>query len=359
MALAVFHIQKGSSGSGGGLGNHIDRTEGFEHSFKSADPDKRKLNHEFIANDYCKLPLEKAVQKRIEDAYKGPRKVRKDAVKHINLILTGSHERMHEIFKDKELAKDWIRANSKFVAENYGKDNIVRFVLHMDEKTPHIHCVVVPITDKGGLSAKEVMGNRVNLQQMQNKYADAMKPFGLERGRTNPEIKHQDTKEFYKDMREELNARWQETLKHKGEIKMLEKEEKHLQATIGSLKTKDAIVNILQPKKKLKDTEGELKETLKRLADSERENKRLLQDKLDNNTVIQRLKNEVNKFKKALNDKSKDINDIKTKTANTVIEIVNNALVNNKLDARFDVYDGRIHIRHKDEKPKHDKGKSV
>ena len=41
------------------------------------------------------------------------------------------------------------------------KENIVRFTLHMDERTPHIHWVFVPITEDGRLSAKEILSRKI------------------------------------------------------------------------------------------------------------------------------------------------------------------------------------------------------
>ena len=41
-----------------------------------------------------------------------------------------------------------------------GEENITRFAVHLDEKTPHIHCVFVPITEDGRLSAGDWVGNR-------------------------------------------------------------------------------------------------------------------------------------------------------------------------------------------------------
>ncbi|GAA4310324.1 hypothetical protein GCM10023183_28130 [Nibribacter koreensis] len=51
--------------------------------------------------------------------------------------------------------KDWQQANFDFVAQEYGKAKMVRFTLHMYEKTPHIHAVVVPLTEDRRLSAKD------------------------------------------------------------------------------------------------------------------------------------------------------------------------------------------------------------
>ena len=198
MGFAVYHTQKGK-GSGAGLGSHIDRTEGESNSYKTADPSMKEMNVKFtLSNDYQKMSIPDAVKHRIENGKTKGRGVRKDAVKYISHILTGSHEDMKEIFKDKSKAENWIIENKKFMNKEFGKENIVRFDLHLDEKTPHIHCVSVPITSDGRLSAKEMIGDRIVLQQRQNSYAEAMGKFGLERGLRDTGVKHEDVKEYYK-----------------------------------------------------------------------------------------------------------------------------------------------------------------
>ena len=50
MAYAVYHMEKGNSSSGG-IGNHIDRTEGKEHSYLQADPARKHLNIHFDVHE--------------------------------------------------------------------------------------------------------------------------------------------------------------------------------------------------------------------------------------------------------------------------------------------------------------------
>lgn len=40
---------------------------------------------------------------------------------------------------------EWCKDNIEWLQDTFGKDNIVSAVLHLDEKTPHIHATVVPI----------------------------------------------------------------------------------------------------------------------------------------------------------------------------------------------------------------------
>ena len=190
---AVIHITKGS-GNGSALGNHIDRIEtldkngNLKNNFNNADPARKDLNREFAQEKFKQLSLAKAVSLRIAEGYKSVtksgelKKIAKDAVKLVEVNLTGSHERMKEIESTPGELQKWVQANYDFACEKYGKDNIIRFSLHRDETTPHIHCVVVPLTPDGRLSAKEVVGNRTDLKALQDNYALKMKPFGLERG---------------------------------------------------------------------------------------------------------------------------------------------------------------------------------
>ena len=199
---AVLHSTKGGRSSGG-LGNHIDRVEGMEHTYKHADPERKKFNVNFaVPEERQNMKLSDAINDRIKEGYNGKRKIRTDAVKFTTHVLTGSHEKMKEIFSDKEKAKEWINENYKFIAKEFGKENIVRFNLHLDEKTPHIHAVTVPLTSDGRLSAKESIGNKKKMQERQDRYAEAMKPFGLERGMKNTGIKHENAQEYYKRMKQ-------------------------------------------------------------------------------------------------------------------------------------------------------------
>ena len=40
----------------------------------------------------------------------------------------------------------------------------------MDEKTPHLHLVFVPLTEDNRLCAKEIIGNRANLTKWQDDF---------------------------------------------------------------------------------------------------------------------------------------------------------------------------------------------
>ena len=190
MGFAVFHPEKGT-GSGGGIGHHIDRTPGLEHTYPHADPARRTENINFsLQNGMHKLSIPEAIKKRIEEGYSGKKAIRKDAVKFLSLVMSGSHEDMKQLASNPKEFKAWQKANFDFVAREFGESNILRFTLHMDEKTPHIHAIVVPLTHDGRLSAKEIMGNKKTLSERQDRYAAQMEPYGLIRGVVGSKARH-------------------------------------------------------------------------------------------------------------------------------------------------------------------------
>ena len=282
MGYAVYHAEKGKISSGG-IGAHIDRAKGFEHTYRHADPKLAHLNRSFEINAHCSKLLHVAVADRIGEGYTGKKAIRKDAVRYQTHVLTGSHEDMHRIFSNPDTADAWIKANMQFMADEFGRDNIVRFVLHRDEKTPHLHVVTVPLTQDGRLSAKEIMGNRKAMQLRQDRYAQAMQAFGLQRGIRNTGIKHESAKEYY--------ARIEEAMKEVqgGEITLSkdflgrykEKDVVQLMETLKSLKIalKSQTDKGIQATKDIEQTSAKHEYQVQRLTD------RLQQVSLQRDTV--------------------------------------------------------------------------
>ncbi len=210
MGFAVLHIEKGTAGKAGGLGNHIDR----KINVPNADPERIHMNYTLVKDDgklklksvkeANKESLQSRINERVKQGYKGKRAIRKDAVTHLNIILTGSHEEMTKLAETSHLA-DWLKDNYAFVVNKYGKENVVDFTIHNDERTPHIHCVVVPLTSDGRLSAKEVMGDRNKMSDLQTEYAKAMQKYNLKRGIKGSKATHDSVREYYGRINERLD----------------------------------------------------------------------------------------------------------------------------------------------------------
>lgn len=177
-------------GSIGGKSDHNYR----QGHVPNADPERLHLNQEYVLN-YENLA--KAIQAQLDHA--GLHHVRKDAVKGMEFILSASPEAFKRdqggLCVEDYRESDWVKANLDFMKQQYGP-NLVAFTLHQDEKTPHIHAIVVPITPDKRLCAKELFTPRT-LRQLQTDYAAAMKPFGLERGIEGSRAQHVDMKHIY------------------------------------------------------------------------------------------------------------------------------------------------------------------
>jgi Plasmid recombination enzyme len=172
--FAVFRMMKYKEL--GGIGAHIDR----EYAQHNVDSSRSHLNEDL--SKWANIELNAAVEARIAEGYLQQKAIRHDAVRAVDAVLSGSHEQMKKIESDQNLFNQWKEANYQFACQEFGESNIVRFMIHRDEKTPHIHCVFVPITKEGGLSAKSYMNGRDHLQAYQDRYGKAMDKFGLSRG---------------------------------------------------------------------------------------------------------------------------------------------------------------------------------
>lgn len=121
-----------------------------------------------------------------------------------NIILSGSTEQMRAlafgkqnvdfshgadnsgIVREKDI-ENWAVDVYNFLADRFGEENIVAFVVHMDETAPHVHCTLVPVNDKGRISYNDVLGGppaeaRRKYLNLHDKLAEVNRKWNLERG---------------------------------------------------------------------------------------------------------------------------------------------------------------------------------
>ena len=213
MGYAVLHLDK-AKGADSGMSAHIERTI---HP-KNADPTRTHLNRELIKFPEGVTSRTQAIQHRLDTAGL-KRKIGKNQVQAIRILLTGTHEDMVQIEKEGRL-DEWCQDNIDWLQKTYGIDNVVSVVLHMDESTPHLHATVIPIVETERkrkkkeeevkrtyrkkapaprLSADDVM-SRAKLKNYQNTYAAAMQKYGLQRGIDGSEAQHISTHEYYRSL---------------------------------------------------------------------------------------------------------------------------------------------------------------
>lgn len=191
-----------TAGNCGGLNNHLER----KMEVPNADKDLSYLNKRHIGSG----DLAADVSDRIKSA--GIEKPRKNAVLAIEHLMAaspeafrfkkGSHQQTGKptLLGPKEDWEKW-RAFEKnchqWLKDQYGEKNIVNFTTHLDEQTPHIHAIVVPIDAKGKLNCRDYLGGREKMRGLQDSFAQVHQALGLERGIKGSKATHTTVKEFY------------------------------------------------------------------------------------------------------------------------------------------------------------------
>lgn len=215
MGFVVLHIQK-PKGNDARTSAHIERTI----NPANADQTRTHLNETLIDYPDGVENRTQAIQHRIENAGIA-RKIRDDQVRALQVMLSGTHEDMLRIQSAGKLDR-WCKDNIEWLQDTFGKENVVSAVLHLDEKTPHIHATVVPIVtgerrkaeaeknngkkkyrkkvkDTVRLCADDVM-TRDNLKRFQDTYAEKMQKYELVRGIKGSDARHISTPQYYRDL---------------------------------------------------------------------------------------------------------------------------------------------------------------
>ena len=95
-------------------------------------------------------------------------RVRKDSVTAVEVLITASPEFFEK--KSRKEIREFFDYAVEFMKSKQNPDTYISAVVHVDEKTPHMHLCFVPITADGRLSAKEIIGNKKRLTQWQDEF---------------------------------------------------------------------------------------------------------------------------------------------------------------------------------------------
>lgn len=231
MSYAIFRVEPINTLKDlGQIGAHNQRKKEAYKSNPDIDKSKSINNINLVDtkdnfyNSYMKLVS--PYKKQHDEKQKTERENRK---KNFNQMLDDSNSVVadellftsdKEFFKDmsKEEITKWANTCMDFVYKDIGyeKWQILNATIHMDEKTPHLHCVVVPLIkkydkrsnkDKWTISKKYYMKDQIYLSKLQDKYHERMvnNGYDLDRGIKNSDNEHIDIKQ-YKKITRKLNV---------------------------------------------------------------------------------------------------------------------------------------------------------
>ena len=216
MAYAILRFQKKKKGSIAACERHNERKKSIYKSNPDIDIEKANLNYHLIAPPrYTYL---KEVNKKIDAA---GCKVRSDSIRMVETVITASPEFLDSLPPEEQ--REYFERALSFMESKIGKDNIISAIVHMDERTPHMHLTFVPLTKDNRLSAKEILGNKTKLCEWQTEYYDCMSERWpeIERGKSAAETHRKHIPTWLYKLGDRLDRECEQIFAELGDINML------------------------------------------------------------------------------------------------------------------------------------------
>lgn len=183
MPYAILRFAKRKAGGVTANDAHNERKKESYKSNPDIDKERSKDNYHFVKP---KQGYRKEVSHLISAA---GCKTRSNSTVMVETLITASPEFMNTLPPEEQ--REYFSRAFDFMAEKIGEENIISAVVHMDEKTPHMHLSFCPITRDKRLSAKAILGNQAQLSKWQTQFHECMSERWnvLERGVSSMETK--------------------------------------------------------------------------------------------------------------------------------------------------------------------------
>lgn len=224
MAYAIMRVNKCKSSAVGGLQNHHERKKEKYKSNPDIDLTRSSENYHLKAPP---VSYRTFINERINEV---GCKMRKDSVVMQDSICTASPEFFQG--KTSNETSFFFRRAYEFYANTFGEENIISAVVHMDEKTPHMHICFVPITKDGRLSSKTIIGGPQGLVKLQDMFYEHISTYFPELKRGIPKrLTHREHLPTYLFKNADvLMTHYEEISKAINDIGVLKSKEKKAQA---------------------------------------------------------------------------------------------------------------------------------
>ena len=167
----------------------------------------------------------------------------------VNIIFGGSRERMREMaFGSQEVdfekgadnaairrqpeIEQWAKDIYDFVCGKWGEENIVSFIVHLDEQNPHIHCSLLPLDKDNKFAFKKLFSGKDKLEfkmrtlALHDELAKVNEKWGLGRGASVSETnaRHRSTEEYRRWLSSECSTLEEDIDNHRKSLSELQKE---------------------------------------------------------------------------------------------------------------------------------------
>ncbi len=166
MSYTILRFSKQKGNPARAIQAHHEREKEIYKSNPDINLEKSKDNIHLITPS---TSYKQEVDTRIANA---KCRVRKDSTRFVDTLITASPE----FFMNRPLsfAVEYFRKALEFMKTKIREDCIFSAVIHLDERTPHLHLCFVPLTNDNRLTAKEILGNRAGLSRWQDDFHEYM-----------------------------------------------------------------------------------------------------------------------------------------------------------------------------------------
>lgn len=152
---AILRFAKYKGPEIGHIESHNERTKEKYASNPDVDTARSHLNFHLV------MPERKYRAEAEKQIAAAGCRTRSDSVRVVEALVTASPEFFNG--KKRSEVRAYFTEALEFIKQNQNPDTIISAVVHMDEKTPHMHLCFVPLTEDKRLSAKEIVGNKKKL----------------------------------------------------------------------------------------------------------------------------------------------------------------------------------------------------
>lgn len=175
----VCVLRKYKRGAVSGIETHVERRAKISHT--NPEIDRSKSNKNYDLNGRFDETFKSILKSRAEETgAKGYE--RKNGVVVCELLFSASPD----FFKNMndEQIRSYFEKCYDFAAKKYGKDNIISAMVHLDEKTPHMHLCFTPIVKKNNeykFCANDLFNHK--MEELQDQVQDQVfSKYGMKRG---------------------------------------------------------------------------------------------------------------------------------------------------------------------------------
>lgn len=191
-------------------------TDAASHNFRTRHQpniDKTKKAENLVIWNPLEVDTTKAsdLQKKVTGYYEGLGvKERSNSVLMQEFVISASPEFFEGLSVDKVTL--WAKHQLKFMQKEFG-ENLKIGVLHLDEKTPHLHFLLTCEEKslkryknqkgeffKEGFSLNAKRWGPDFLRDLHTRHAQHNEVLGLKRGQPRPETRHKPLKEYYREL---------------------------------------------------------------------------------------------------------------------------------------------------------------